>query len=67
MGNILLSQNDTAVTHLSSTMTATARNIAKIIVITPLFIIDGWSSFIHLKASQVKDICRAKEIYLLKC
>lgn len=67
MGNVLLSQNDAALTHLSSTMTATAKNIARFIFITPQFIIDGWSSFIHLKAYQVEDICIAKEIYLLKC
>lgn len=57
MGNVLLSQNGAAVTHLSSTMTATAKNIADIIVITPQFVINDWSSVIHLKA---------KKIYLLK-
>lgn len=66
MSNVLHSQNDTAVTHLSSAMTATAKSIAEFIVITPQFIIDGWSSFIHLKAYQVEDIYIAKEIYLLK-
>jgi len=48
-------------------MTATAENIAEIVVITPQFITNGWSGFIHLKACQVEDICIAKEIYLLKC
>lgn len=47
-------------------MTATAKSIAEFIVITPQFIIDGWSSFTHLKAYQVEDIYIAKEIYLLK-
>lgn len=67
MGKLLLSQNDTAVTHLSSPVTATAKNIAEFIVIAPQFIIDGWSSFIDMKGYQVEDIYKAKEIYLLKC
>lgn len=57
MGNVLLPQNSTAVTHLSSTMTAIAKNIADIIVMTPQFIINGWSGFLLLKAYQVEYIC----------
>lgn len=65
MGNVLLPQSSTSVTHLSSTMTAIAKNIADIIVITPKFIINGWSHFLHLKAYQVEDICTEKRfIYI---
>lgn len=65
MGNVLLLQNSTAVTHLSSTMTAISKNIADIIVMTPQFIINGWSGFLHLEAYQVEDICIEKRfIYI---
>lgn len=66
MVNVLLSQNNAAVKHLSSTMTAIAKNIAEIIAIIPQFIINGRSSFTHLKGYQVDNISTAKEIYLFK-
>lgn len=65
MGNVLRPQNSTAVTHLSSTMTTIAKNIADIIVMTPKFVINGWSGFLHLKVYQVEDICIGKRfIYI---
>lgn len=66
MVNVLLSQNNAAVKLLSSTMTAIAKNIAEIIAIISQFIINGRSSFTHLKAYQVDNISTAKEIYLFK-
>lgn len=47
-------------------MTAIAKNIAEIIALIPQFIINGRSSFTHLKAYQVDNISTAKEIYLFK-
>lgn len=63
MDNTLLSQNNAAVTHLSSTMAATAENTAEIIAITPQLIKNDWSSCMHLSGYQVAYISTTRDLF----